>query len=61
MIREIIAKELARKGESLYWLAKQSGVPYPRVHDFLVSGKEIRTGTLEKLMVTLKLELRRRK
>jgi hypothetical protein len=60
-IHDVIAKELARKGESLYWLSNQSGVAYPRVYDFIKRGNGINSANLEKLMATLNLELRRKK
>jgi hypothetical protein len=58
MLREAIIAERDRRGWNNNQLAKASGVPYGRLHEWLHQpGKRIHSEHIERLMDTLKLRV----
>ena len=59
MFRQAIIRELLRREWTKHRLARESGVNRTSIYEYLNGNREIESDTLERLCVTLGLELKR--
>jgi plasmid maintenance system antidote protein VapI len=57
-IRDMINKQMKRRGVSIYALAKSSGIPYRTLHDFVSGKTSISSDKLPKLFTVLEIEIK---
>jgi plasmid maintenance system antidote protein VapI len=58
-VSEVLRKAIKDSGETIYKVAKDSGVPYATVHRFLTGKRTVNIATVDKLCAYLGLRLTR--